>query len=579
MTDPHLSERKQKDGSVRLYAVQSDWDKTTKKTKKSLQIYIGCKRADGSYSFNSKTESYLYLLRNTEYERHFYQWQDFMNMSTSDSEEDIAPPANIVSCIDLAGGISLLLDHVAKETAITKILHKVFDSDRAKLLQSLMYYVASRCGAPLYAAATWSESQKIPFGREFSEDAISIILQNVTEGEILSFMKELLKETPRAHRLSLDITSVSSYSKEIPDVMPGYNRDHENLEQINLLMMVDQRTKRPCWIEQLPGAISDITTLKDTIHLLKLLDESPRNIVFDRGFASKENICCLQKNGFKFTMGIPVYRKGFEDVLELLEDLKNKNEFCAPGITGDLFDNYASHSTQGVTRRVKWNGHYVYLHFYYCADYKSSNETGLMERVDEVDRALKSGKQLKHPMDIVIAEKCFTVRKTKNGISVKCDLAAVASLKEECGGYFVLCSNEYKEAHEALYVYKLRDGVEKRFDDLKNEADCARLRMHSPRRMHTRIFIQFLAEILRCYLLERMQTHADKWKALKLTRCRSVNDIIRAMESLRYISIEGHRPFYKRPTRTQYALMKFYDIPTTGTPGWPSLAKVRKQDT
>ncbi len=579
MADPHLSERKQKDGSVRLYAVQSGWDKKTKKTKKTLQVYIGSKNADGSYSFNSNTESYLFLLRNTEYERHFYQWQDFMNTSTADNDEDKAPPAAILSCIDLAGGISLLLDKVAQETNITKLLHKVFGDDRAKLLQSLAYYVASQGGRPLYSAAVWSQSQKLPFGRDFTEEAISIILQDVTEGEILSFLKELLKSTPREHRLSLDITSVSSYSKQIPDVMPGYNRDHENLEQINLLLMVDQRTKRPCWIEQLPGAISDITTLKDTVHLLKLLDESPRNIVCDRGFASKENIYCLQKNNFKFTMGIPIYRKGFEDVLALLEEIKKNNEFCAPGITGDLFDDHSTHSTQGVTRRVKWNGHYIYLHFYYCADYKSNNETGLMERVDEVDKALKSGKALKHPMDIMIAEKCFKVRKSKNGVSVKCDLSAVASLKNECGGYFVLCSNEYDDARNALYAYKLRDGVEKRFDDLKNEADCARLRVHSPRRMHTRIFIQFLAEILRCYLLERMQNEIDKWKSLKLTRCRSINDILHAIESLRYISIEGHKPFYKRPTKVQLALLKFFGIATTGTPGWPSLVKERKQDT
>ena len=49
---------------------------------------------------------------------------------------------------------------------------------------------------------------------------------------------------------------------------------------------------------------------------------------------------------------------------------------------------------------------------------------------------------------------------------------------------------------EALKVYREKDAVEKCFDDLKNELDMNRLRVHSACRMQSRMFIQFIALIL-----------------------------------------------------------------------------------
>ena len=580
MADAHLSIRRQKDGSVRLYAVISGWDKETRKSTKKSQIYIGGKRADGTYHFNANTEKYLYLLRGTEFERPFYHWQDYVQASQTPQNDSDPFIAKIARCTDLCGGIDLLLGHIAKDLMLDRLLENVFGAELTDKLLTLAYYCASQSRNPLYAAAQWSENQLLPIVDPFTEEQISQLLSDVKASEILTFLQSWIKHTPVDHRLSLDITSVSSYSKNNPDVMPGYNRDHEKLPQINLLMMVDQQTKLPIWYEQLPGAVADITTVKDTVHILSQMGVESRKFVYDRGFASKDNIAYLQKNHFKFTMGIPMYRKGFEDVLTMLSKIKANHEFSLPNISTDLFDVAGSYKSQAVTKRVNWNGHRVYLHFFYCADYKTNNEKDLMERVDAVNAMLKAGKKPLTDLDMKIAEKCFTVTKPNRYIVVECNPAAVDELKSECGGYFVLCSNELKDFREALYVYKLRDGVEKQFDDLKNDEDCSRLRVHSAERMRSRLFIQFLAQILRCRLLHAKQTHIDQWKALKIS-CKTVSDIMRAMASLRYIRIDSHHPFYKRPTRTQLALLKFFGVPTNSQLWWPSLGRTQtaQQDT
>ena len=297
MNDFYLVKRKAKDGAIRLYAVKNAWNKETKKQFKAAQIYIGCKRADGTYRFNDNTAAFIKLLRGTEFERPYDQWEDYINAqremkakktsshqsekaqnSEAETEAEATAEApdpvvgKVATCTDLCAGTSLLLDHVANSLGLTKMLRDVFGEQQADQLLSLAYYCASNPRSPLYGAALWSENQLLPGEIHFSQADISELLHKTTASKTLEFLKRWINHTPREHRLALDITSVSSYAKHNPDVMPGYNRDQESLQQINLLIMVDQRTRLPVWFEQLPGAISDITTIKDTIQILKQID-------------------------------------------------------------------------------------------------------------------------------------------------------------------------------------------------------------------------------------------------------------------------------------------------------------------
>lgn len=564
----YLSKRKTKDGAIRLYAVENVWNFEKRKQDKK-QTYIGCKHEDGTYAFNERTAQFLFLLRGTEFERRFYQWQDWQKAQKAESDTSDPEVEKVVDCTDLSSGTSLLLTHVADKVGLVGKLNAVFGETLTDKLLSLAYFCAQGSRQPLYTAAKWSEDQKLPGDIHLSERDISEVLGSISASQILEFLTLWIKGTPVDNRLSLDITSISSYSKGNPDVMFGYNRDHEKLPQINLLFIVDQETKLPVWFEQLPGAISDMTTVKDTTQMLDQIGVK-RKIVCDRGFSCNENIACLQKHGFKFTMGVALHC--FPDIIEKLDQAKQANEFCMPGLTHEMFDTGDVLPTQGITKIIKKNGHRLYLHLYYCPSYKSGNDADLMEHVDRVAQMLEQGKSPVSKLDREIAEKCFSTHKYKGRIIVHCDANAVAAMKEEHGGYFAIISNQIKDCQEALRVYKLRDGVEKRFDDLKNEEDCQRLRVHSAARMRARLFVQFLAQILRCYILNQRQTRLDVWKTYKQMP-KTVSDIIRAVAAMRYIHIEGHHPFYKRPTRVQLNLFRFFGIDTSSRLWWPSLRK------
>jgi transposase len=59
-----------------------------------------------------------------------------------------------------------------------------------------------------------------------------------------------------------------------------------------------------------------------------------------------------------------------------------------------------------------------------------------------------------------------------------------------------MITNDIKDPIKALEIYRRKDIVEKSFDNLKNDLDCKRLRIHSAQTMDGRLFIQFIALIM-----------------------------------------------------------------------------------
>ena len=73
------------------------------------------------------------------------------------------------------------------------------------------------------------------------------------------------KRRPLAKHAFNDITSISSYSRENELVEYGYSRDHEDLPQINLGLIVDSGSHLPLHYHVHDGDIHDVTTLKQVL--------------------------------------------------------------------------------------------------------------------------------------------------------------------------------------------------------------------------------------------------------------------------------------------------------------------------
>lgn len=79
--------------------------------------------------------------------------------------------------------------------------------------------------------------------------------------------------------------------------------------------------------------------------------------------------------------------------------------------------------------------------------------------------------------------------------------------------------------------------------------------MHSWHNQQTRLFIRFLAEILRCRILYQRQTAEGIPKKIK-----TISDLLWTMKSLRWVKIGRHRGFYTRLTKTQVQILEALGI-------------------
>ena len=553
----YLSIRKRGD-CFNIYAMTSGWDKEAKKRTKT-QTFIGSFK-NGRCSFNEHAHDHADLLSKSDYGKYYWQWKECEAVA-KDPTDNLIRMSVVETADDRNAGIGLLLDKVCEATGLAADVKEVFGERLGRLVLTASYCLASGLEMPLNRIPQWCRDQVLPWTEAFDSDDLMEVLDKVDASSILQFQGLWAKRFAKEKAVSLDITSVSSYGRGIADVTRGYNRDRENLPQINLLMIVSQEAKLPLWYEQLPGTISDSTTIKDTIRTLLQLKGCPRNIVLDRGFASSENISCLLANQVKFTMGIPLNR--FTTVRDEVDAACRSNEFCNPRAYGQMYEYHGRYFTQGVTRLKMIDGHRVYLHMYFTEFYKSVASEKLMETVALVEEKLRTGKELSTEREKEIAALCFEVKTTpKRGLQVKSIDSAIAKLRDNDCGYFAIYSSATKDPWEALRLYKLRDGIEKRFDDMKNEEDLHRLRVHSAHNMRSRLFLQFLAQIMRCFILKRLQD-----RQAEAPKCTSVSDILWEISSLRQIRIENHQPFYKRPTKKQVEILKLFDIPMVG-PRW-----------
>jgi len=161
-----------------------------------------------------------------------------------------------------------------------------------------IYAVASHmvaCGDPFMYCQEWlSDVDSIEDVGDLSSKKISEILKDISFAERETFYREWCKTRSESEYLALDITSVSSYSELIDDVEWGYNRDNEDLAQINLCMLMGETSRLPIYQTEYSGSLKDVTTLATTMAKFDAIaGEKPILTVMDKGFSSIKNINAL----------------------------------------------------------------------------------------------------------------------------------------------------------------------------------------------------------------------------------------------------------------------------------------------
>ena len=445
-------------------------------------------------------------------------------------------------------GPTLILDMITDKLGLNSLLKSSFPQHHEQI-QIMSYYLVAYGGA-LSRCKVWSKSHAPDLTTSLTSQRISELLCAITLDRKHKFCLKWMDKVLENDYLCYDITSISSYAESNQFIRYGYNRDKEQLPQLNLGMLYGQKSHLPIFYQQLPGSITDVTTLHNLIKTFKAMDIRSLHYIMDKGFYSKKNIDQLVAMRHKFTISVPLSNKWVQEAIDKIYEEIHGPEGYQRIDQEILYVRSVLYPWGPKNRRC-------YLHLYYNAQARAVAIDRFNTTLVDYREELESGKRVSEHSDAY--NQYFIIKTTpKRGTKISYNTKAVSNYINRYAGFQALFTNAIKDPIETLQVYRNKDVVEKCFDDLKNNLDMNRLRMHSAEAVNGRLFVQFIALIYISALRKMMRESG-------LIKKYTVRELLQEMETftkIKYTGKYGH--IFTEVTKTQREILECLNIALPG---------------
>ena len=505
----YIIERKIR-GHIYCYKVESYWDKD-KKQARQKSVYLGPKEKAGS----KKLKRILARTVSKNYGNIFF------------------------------------LEEIAKSVGLYDVLKECYPDHYKEILLNAFYEITGE--SKNYLLHHFQDEHYFADVKTmYSSDVSSLHFTLGSDEESkMKFTKKWIESLHPQHGIYYDITSFSSYSTNNEFVEWGYNRDRENLPQINLGMVCCQKTGLPFFYTVFPGSIVDVTTIKNFIKYLNIYHLQDLFLIMDRGFFSVSNISELIKSDRNLSLIIPLpfSLKLSKELITNNSDIKNLPYMfqCNEEI---LFHKAVPASIHGhdFTAHIFFNEkaevdlrHLFYSKLMAC-------ESKIRKSKYDDEEAFETFLNQEIPNSYKKYFRYDGVNKTfvRNETNINEYL-----LKS---GFFILITNKpnlLKE--EILSFYRDKDMVEKIFDTTKNELNTNRLRSHSKTTSEGRLFVKFIATILYQQITKVM-------RELDMFKKYSVTELLKELSKIKRIAAPDIEPFTSECSKTQKDIMEKFKI-------------------
>jgi len=402
-------------------------------------------------------------------------------------------------------GATYLFDQIAKNLGVADDLRACF-GEQYKQLLSTAYYLILEDSTPLSRFKRWAASHHHPYNQDIPSQRSSELFSSITEDSKQRFFNLQSSRRVEEEYLAYDTTSISSYSETLKQVKYGVNKDHDPLAQINLALLLGQRSRLPVSYRKLPGNMSDVSTVKKLLSDLESMPIKKVKLVLDRGFYSQKNVNDLYAHHYKFLMASKISLKWIKSHIETIQPhmVTRANYSAAHGLyMHSVTTTWDYSSTKPRTQESIHEKRRIYLHIYYNDQRATDEKMRFNLYLDRLEEELLGNKRdARHEKAY---QRYFTITQTpKRGIRVIANEEAIRD-KEKDFGYFVLISNSIKEAKEAIEIYRSKDVIEKAYNDLKHRLNMRRTSVSSEEALEGKLFVQFVALIFISYIKQKME--------------------------------------------------------------------------
>lgn len=436
-------------------------------------------------------------------------------------------------------GYSYLAHKCFNDIGLTRCLQDVF-GDKAMDIMTTASYVVKE-GSTMNAIDEWLERTLIPgYSKNLSSQSTSSLFESISPSDVHEFFRKWVNIAKTSDNVCYDVTSVSSYSRTMSDVECGYNRDGENLPQFNLGVFCDEGNKLPLYYCRYNGSLTDKSNLPQVLENAGAVGLKDIKFVLDGGFISEDCIHKLKAHSKAFTIGIPSHldaaRKMIEQHSGGIEKFSNKL------LDNDIYCIEDQYELYGISGRLM-------LFYDPMSHAQLCNE--ISERIRFLSDELRNLKR--YPENKLSRySKYFIIKRHTDDdrFDFTVDTEKIDRLCQQKGFFLIFTTDKDSSHDDILYHYRAKDAAEKLFDQLKVDMEGARIRTHNEKTTNGKIFVLFLALIIRTYMLRKLKKQVQNPVSLK--------KVINKLTNISVIVTSGKARFTKALTKEQKLILSAF---------------------
>lgn len=196
------------------------------------------------------------------------------------------------------------------------------------------------------------------------------------------------------------------------------------------------------------------------------------------------------------------------------------------------------------------------IHIFFNPDKQVDEQKIIYGTIERLENELKDLKTL--PENTAKYENFFDITKESNTFTYKLNNEKVIRSFKTTGYILFLTTDLSLTPIEVLKIYRKKDIIEKNFNNLKNELDYYRLRTHLNKTTDGKIFVGFIALILRSHINTKLTILKKELKKITLT----IDEIILEFEKIKVTTLDNEKTIMMQLTKTQKQIFKTFNLST-----------------
>ena len=405
------------------------------------------------------------------------------------------PVSSRSGCLKI--GAWLVIRKVIRHYKLKERIGGIIEKDSGLFFDLAAYAIVSENNAAQYYPDYAYNHPLFTDGmRVYSDSKVSRFLRDISRDDSIEFQNEW--NAGRDHRekiyISYDSTNKHCQAGDVEIAEFGHEKEVGKKPIFNFSIAYDKKNRLPLFYEVYPGSINDMSQLQNMLEKAEAYGYKNAGFILDRGYFSEPNIRFMERNGYDFIIMV----KG-------CKDLVNKVILDHKGSFEDEWKNTIPYYDEnGITVKgllFKKDEKERYFHIFYNDFKKAKERAQLQKKIRDQKEALEKlkgteavlkGQNLAY-FDLIY----HTDKDGKKRLQFIREREDIISRDIKLCGYFCIITSAAMTAAEALDLYKSRDSSEKLFRGDKSYLGERSMRVYNDEPMHSKIFIEFVALIIR----------------------------------------------------------------------------------